>query len=97
METAVETATSTKVQTVIRIPEELYVKAKYKAKQQNISFNSYMEQVLANALRPAIPKLPKDFKISPVVELFSGMLTPPTEEQLAADDKLAYIWNKGRR
>lgn len=89
--------TVTRVQTVLRLPEELMIRAKYKAKQQEKSLNAYFEEVIAEAVRPKIPKLPKDFKIDPAIEALSGILPAPTPEMLAADDKLAYIWNKGGR
>ena len=87
--------TAARIQTVIRLPEELLLKAKYKARQDNLSFNAYVEHVLEMAVRPVIPKLPKDFKISPSVEALSGIIPAPTKEELETDDRLAYIWNKG--
>lgn len=85
----------TRVQTVLRLPEELMIRAKYKAKQENKSLNAFFEDAIAEAVHPKIPKLPKDFKISPTVEALSGIMPAPTQEMLDADDRLAYIWNKG--
>lgn len=87
--------TANRVQTVLRLPQEIMLRAKYKAKQQGKSLNSYFEDVITEAVRPEIPKLPKDFKIDPVIESLSGIFPAPTKEQLEADDRLAYIWNKG--
>ncbi len=87
--------TVSRVQTVIRFREDVLNRARFKAKQQNMSLNAYLEEVVAEAVRPKIPKLPKDFKIDPGIELFSGIIPAPTKEQLEADDRLAYIWGKG--
>lgn len=87
--------TITRTQTVIRFREDVLNRARYKAKQNNMSLNAYLEHVVEDAVKPQIPKLPKDFKISPAVERFSGIMPAPTQEQLAADDRLAYLYNKG--
>lgn len=85
----------TRVQTVIRFREDVLNRARYKAKQQSMSLNAYLEHVVEEAVKPQIPKLPKDSKIIPAVERLSGIMPAPTQEQLAADDRLAYIYNKG--
>ena len=61
-----------------------------------MSLNAYLEYVVAEAVKPNIPKLPKDFKIDPAIEALSGVIPAPTPEMLAADDKLAYILGKGQ-
>ena len=81
-------------QTVIRFRKDILNRARFKAKQNNM--NAYLEEVVAEAVKPAIPKLPKDFKISPAVEALSGIIPAPTKEQLEADDRLAYILGKGQ-
>ena len=83
-------------QTVIRFRKDILTRARYKAKQMDMSLNAYLETIVADAVRPRIPKLPKDFKISPMVEKLSGIIPAPTPEQLAADDRLAYIIGKGQ-
>lgn len=83
-------------QTVIRFRKDILNRARFKAKQNNMSLNAYLEDIVAEAVNPAIPKLPKDFKISPAVEAFSGIIPAPTKEQLEADDRLAYILGKGQ-
>ena len=75
-------------QTVIRFRKDILNRARFKAKQNNMSLNAYLEEVVAEAVKPAIPKLPKDFKI--------GIIPAPTKEQLEADDRLAYILGKGQ-
>ena len=83
-------------QTVIRFRKDILDRARYKAKQNQMSLNSYLEYVGAEAVKPNIPKLPKDFKIDPAIEALSGVIPAPTPEMLAADDKLAYILGKGQ-
>ena len=83
-------------QTVIRFRKDILNRARYKAKQQDMSLNAYLEAVVADAVQPRIPKLPKDFQISPMVKKLSGSIPAPTPEQLAADDRLAYIVGKGQ-
>lgn len=88
--------TITREQTVIRFRKDILARARYKAKQLDMSLNAYLEAIVAEAVKPRIPKLPKDFKISPMVEELSGIIPAPTPEQLAADDRLAYIVGKGQ-
>ena len=87
--------TITRVQTAFRLREDLLERLKYKAKRQNMSLNAYVEQVLDEETRTKIPKLPKDFKIDPVLASFCGFMKAPTQEQLDSDPKLAYLWEKG--
>lgn len=82
-------------QTVIRFRKDILNRARFKAKQKGLSLNAYLEGVVAEAVMPSIPKLPKDFKIDPVIHALSGIIPSPTPERLAADDKLAYIVGKG--
>ena len=46
--------------------------------------------------RLKLPKLPKDFKASDEILQMHGCIKwgEPTEEELAADPKLAYLWEK---
>ena len=83
-------------QTVIRFRKDILNRARFKAKQNNMSLNAYLEDIVAAAVKPAIPKLPKDFEISPAVKALSGIIPAPTKEQLEADDRLAYIIGKGQ-
>lgn len=87
--------TITREQTVIRFRKDILNRARFKAKQNNMSLNSYLEYIIAEAVKPKIPKLPKDFKISPEIEALSGLIPTPTKEMLEADDRLAYIMSKG--
>lgn len=93
--TIADMETIARIQTVIRFREDILNRARFKAKQKNMSLNAYLEEVVTQAVKPRIPKLPKDFKIDPDIARFSGLMPTPTQEQLAADDRLAYIYNKG--
>ena len=87
--------TAIREQTVIRFRKDVLDRARFKAKQSNMSLNAYLEDIVAAAVKPSIPKLPKDFKISPAVEALSGIIPAPTKELLESDDRLAYIVGKG--
>lgn len=86
--------TIARVQTVIRLRPEVMERVKYRAKGYNMSVNAYVESILDEATRAPIPKLPKDFKISPEIERLSGIFPPTTKEMLELDDRLAYILSK---
>ncbi len=87
--------TVARTQTVLRLKEETLIRARYKAKQQNMSLNAFLEQAVEVAVAPRIPKLPHDFAIDPAIKRISGIMPAPSKEQLEADDRLAYIYNKG--
>ena len=86
--------TTTRVQTVIRLRPEVMERVKYRARSQSISVNAFIENALAEATKVPIPKLPKNFKISPLVESLSGIIPAPTKEMLESDDRLAYLLGK---
>ena len=86
--------TIARTQTVIRLRPEVMERVKYRAKGHNMSVNAYVESILDEATRAPIPKLPTDFKISPVIEKLSGIIPAPTKEMLESDDRLAYILSK---
>lgn len=89
-----EMETVARTQTIIRLRPELMERVKYRAKGRNMSVNAYVESVLEEATKAPIPKLPKDFKISPLIEKLSGIIPAPTQEMLESDDRLAYILSK---
>lgn len=86
--------TTTRVQTVIRLRPEVMERVKYRARSQSISVNAFIENALAEATKVPMPKLPKNFKISPLVESLSGIIPAPTKEMLESDDRLAYLLGK---
>ena len=84
-----------RVQTVIRLRPEVMERVKYRAKGRNISVNAFMEEVMDEATRiPPIPKLPKNYKIDPLVKSLAGFLPMPPQEVIDSDPRLAYILSK---
>jgi hypothetical protein len=84
-----------KIQTAFRFPPELLVKMKRKAKSKNLSLNAYAEEIFKRDTRLDWPVLPADFKISEEIRSMHCIhFTEPTAEELAADPKLAYLWEK---
>lgn len=85
----------TRTQTVLRLPNELYLRVKRSAKEQHRSFNSYVENVLDRATALEFPKLGPDFKISDEILALKGSgFKRPSQEVIDADPKLAYLVNK---
>ncbi len=88
---------TTRIQTVLRLPPELMARVKRSARKEKCSFNSYVERVLDQATTEAsaFPVLPADFQVSDQVrDLAKFSLAAPTAEELEADPKLAYLWEK---
>lgn len=88
---------TTRTQTVLRLPPELMERVKRSARKEKSSFNSYVERVLdqATATASAFPTLPADFRVSEEIrDLGRFNLAKPTEKELEADPKLAYLWEK---
>lgn len=84
-----------RVQTVIRLKPEVMERVKYRAKSKNMSVNAFMEEVLEQfTMTPPIPKLPKDYKIDPMVKALSGCIPMPSQEVIDSDPRLAYILGK---
>ena len=79
---------------MLRLPPQLIEQLKHNAKRDNLSLNAYVEMELEMIAKPKIPKLPKDFKVSPLVESLSGIIPAPSKELLESDDRLAYILSK---
>lgn len=90
---------TTRVQTVLRLSPELMARVKREARRQNKSFNSYVEEILDRETATAFPVLPPDYEVSDEIRnLAFCKLAAPSEEELAGDPKLAYLWEKyGRK
>lgn len=84
------------VQTTIRLPIELMERVKRSAKREHRSFNSYVEHTLDKATELVFPKLkPEDFIISDEIKnLTAKNFRRPSQEELDADPKLAYLVEK---
>lgn len=87
-------AKSKKVTTVIRVDPELLEKIKYSAKKEHLSVNSFVERVMEIATKPNIPHLPKNFILDTLDLIPKVRLRKVTQEELDADPKLAYLWEK---
>lgn len=84
-----------RIQTVIRLRPEVMARVKRKARQEGRSFNSYVESVLEKSTGIEWPTIPKDFKVSEEILSMSRFhLEKPSKEELEADPKLAYLWEK---
>lgn len=81
-----------RVSSLIRLQPELMEKAKRRAKQENLSFNAYIERLLEQDSRLEWPTLPADFKVSEEILGFQiDGWKEPSKEELEADPKLAHI------
>lgn len=89
-------ADTIRIQTAFRLPPELLERMKRTAKKRKVSLNQLVEQIIDRETRLELPKLPKDFKVSDEILQMNGCIKwgEPTEEELAADPKLAYLWEK---
>ncbi len=89
-------STSPKVLTTIRLAPDLMERVKRHAKREHRSFNSFVEHVLDRATEPVFPKIGPDFKVSDEIKAFQGSVhfKRPTQAQLDADPKLAYLVKK---
>ena len=88
--------TARRIQTAFRLEETLLNRLKKKARRQNKSLNSYVEAVLKADVRdePEFPKISFPIPRSTRVSKMLDILPQFTEEDLAKDDKLAYILGK---
>ena len=81
--------TQTHKQTGIRLPENLITKLKKKARSHGISFNAYVEQVLAEDVNQDIPYINPEDEVSPTRLAMAGTITVPSQEELESDPRLA--------
>ena len=84
---------NTKVQTGLRLDPDLYNRLKIKAKQQKRSFNNYVETLLEEAVVD-YSTLGKGFKVSDEILSLGSTLPHYSEEEIAADERLAYLLSK---
>lgn len=81
-----------RVSSLIRLQPGLMERAKRRAKQENLSFNAYIERLLEQDTRLEWPTLPADFKVSEEILGFQiDGWKEPSKEELEADPKLAHI------
>ena len=85
-----------RVQTAFRLDENLVKRLKLKAHGEAKSLNALVEETLMQ-LAPAEPEFPvldENMEISPRILALGKNFRPFTPEELAADDRLAYILSK---
>lgn len=86
---------SVRIQTAFRLPQDLVTRLKYKARQQKKSLNAFVQDLLEREAGSTWPVLPEGFKVSDEIKgLRVASLPKPSERELDADPKLAYLWNK---
>lgn len=84
-----------KVQTAFRLPVDLLERLKRQAQREGRSLNNYVEHVLEEEVALVFPTLPKNYVISEEIKSMHCIeLNEPAPEELEADSKLAYLWNK---
>lgn len=85
-----------RVSTIIRLRPGIMAQAKRRAKQKNLSFNAYVEEVLDRASRVEWPVLPPDFQVSEEIKRMQCIPADwkPSKEELEADPRLAHIWEE---
>ena len=91
-----ETASMQRRQTAFRLDRELLYSIRKKAKRMNKSLNTYVEEVLRKSVEDEMdgwPVIDGPIEISAEVKRMSlGYRFTP--EEIAADERLAYILNK---
>ena len=82
-------STQTQRQTGIRLPENLIIQLKKKARSHGVSFNAYVQQVLTEDVNSDIPYIDPNDEINPSLLSMAGTLTVPSREELESDPRLA--------
>ncbi len=85
-----------RIQVALRLPTELYERVKKKAKSEKRSVNSFVETVLEKHAQQNIDQItPEDLIVSDEVRsLQCSGFKRPSQEQIDADPKLAYLVKK---
>lgn len=81
--------TQVQKQTGIRLPENLIIQLKNKAKSHGVSFNAYVKHVLTEDVNSDIPYIDPDEEINPSLLSMAGTITVPSREELESDPRLA--------
>ena len=86
---------SRKTQTAFRLDDNLLMRARRKARQQGISLNRLVEKAIGNFVGEfEFPAIEPPTEIPEWVKKLSEHARPVTQEELDADDRLAYIYSK---
>ena len=81
--------TQVQKQTGIRLPENLIIKLKKKAKNHGLSFNAYVQHVLTKDVNSDIPYIDPNKEIDPSLLSMAGTVIMPSKEELESDPRLA--------
>ena len=81
--------TQVQKQTGIRLPENLIIQLKKKARSHGISFNAYVQDVLTKDVNSDIPYIDPNDEIAPSLLSMAGTITVPSHEELESDPRLA--------
>ncbi len=81
--------TQTQKQTGLRLPENLIIQLKKKARNHGISFNAYVKYVLTKDVNNDIPYIDMNDEISPSLLSMAGTISVPSREELESDPRLA--------
>lgn len=84
--------TISRTQIAVRLRPDILERVRYKARQEKLSVNAYIEKTLQDASLAKIPKLPEDFVADRVIESFNGMIKAPSQKELDADPRLRHIF-----
>lgn len=76
-------------QTGIRLPENLIIRLKKKAKSRGVSFNAYVQHVLTKDVDNDIPYIDPDGEIDASLLSMAGTVIMPSREELESDPRLA--------
>jgi hypothetical protein len=84
--------TQKQIQTGIRLPENLIIQLKKRARNHGISFNAYVQYLLTKDVNNDIPYIDPDDKISPALLSMAGTIIVPPQEELESDPRLASVF-----
>ena len=91
-ETELAMNTQVQKQTGIRLPENLIIQLKKKAKSQGVSFNAYVQRVLTEDVNSDIPYIDPNDEISPSLLSMAGTVIVPSQEEIESDPRLAAVF-----
>jgi hypothetical protein len=87
--------TGNRIQVPLRLSPELYERVRRNARKEQRSFNSYVEHTLDKATELIFPKISDDFEVSDEIKAFGKChFVRPSQEELDADPRLAYLVDK---
>ena len=90
------TATKPKEQTAFRFDPELIASMKRRAHSLNVSLNKYVTDLIEKDIRETyeLPKIKLPEILCEDVARYSGIMKPPTKEELESDERLERIWKR---